>query len=156
MAKKDKETIEWFGADVEEHPERGRTELYLPGKHWVDAAVPRPVRQADGTYQTQPVRMPAPRHMMVKTTSKRDHKIGQLTARYKMARDAFHYAPVDDKETWERRMHIAHAEMQIARFQQKLANYQAREANPRPEQVQLLKEHIWKWQGRFAELTGQG
>jgi hypothetical protein len=45
--------------------------------------------------------------------------------------------------------------MQIARFRNKLDRYQEREKNPRPEQVQALKNTLAMWRGRFAELTGQ-
>lgn len=144
MAKKDEQAIEWFGADVEETPDKKRTVSYLPGFKGVDADVER-----NGVL----VRKPAPRHVTVRTRAK-DHEIGKLTSRYKLMRSAFQFAPLDDKEMWETRMNIAFAEMQIERFRQKLARYEA-QPNPRPEQVELLKSMIYRYRGQFAELTGQ-
>jgi hypothetical protein len=102
------------------------------------------------------VRKPAPTYLRAKTTAgeRTDHDIARKTARFKMAREGFNFAPPDDKEMWERRRDLAFAEMQIARFRAKLARYEAGE-NVRPEQVQLYKNTIAMWRGRFAELSGQ-
>jgi hypothetical protein len=154
MAKEQK--LDWFGADVEER-ETDRvkeTATEFHGFRGVEADVPRQVRQEDGTVQTVMVRKPAPKYLRAKTTSPNDADIARLTARYKMAREGFRFAPLDDKETWERRMNLALAEMQIARFRAKLARYEVSE-NPRPERVQLYKNTIAMWRGRFAELSGQ-
>jgi hypothetical protein len=156
MPKQDERKTEWFGADVEEDPARRRMAVYLDGFRGVDADVPRQVRQPDGTVKEILVRRPAPRVVQAKTTAgpRTGQEIGALTARYKVAREAFRFAPADDKGAWETRMNLALAEMQLARFRQKLERYQA-QPNPRPEQVQLLKNTIAIWRGRFAELAGQ-
>ena len=154
MPKEDAAQLEWFGADVEEHPERKRTEGYLGGYRGVDADVPRVKTNPDGTLTTELVRKPAPRHVTVKTDA-RDHDIGRVTARYKLMRSAFQFSPLDDKAMWEERMNIALAEMQVVRFRQKLARYES-QPNPKLEQVQLYKNTISMWRGRFAELTHQG
>jgi exonuclease I len=148
--------IEWFGADIEER-ETDRvksTEAQFHGFKGVDADVPRNVRQPDGTVATVMVRKPAPKYLRAVTTSAKDAEIARLTARYKMLREGFRFAPLDDKEMWETRRDIAFAEMQLARFRQKLARYES-QPNPRPEQVQLYKNIIAMWRGRFAELTHQ-
>lgn len=152
---KDKK-LDWFGADVEEDAEAKTTEAEFHGFKGVDADVPRDVRQADGSVETVMVRKPAPRYLRAKTTGgeRTDHAVARTTARYKLMREGFRFAPADDKELWETRMNVALAEMQIARFRQKLARYEAME-NPRPEQVQLYKNTIAMWRGRFAEWTGQ-
>jgi hypothetical protein len=149
--------IEWFGADVEEDPDRRRTAVYLDGFRGVDATVMRPQRQPDGTVADVPVRRAAPTIIQAKTTAgpRAGHDIGRLTARFKTFREAARFAPPDDRATWETRRDISFAEMQIARFRQKLERYEATD-NPRPEQVALLRDHVAKWRVRFAELTGQG
>jgi antibiotic biosynthesis monooxygenase (ABM) superfamily enzyme len=103
------------------------------------------------------VRRPAPTVVGARTTAgeRAGHDIGVLTARFKTFREAARFAPPSERETWERRRDIAFAEMQIARFRNKLDRYQEREKNPRPEQVQALKNTLAMWRGRFAELTGQ-
>jgi hypothetical protein len=149
--------IEWFGADVEEDTDRKTTGVYLDGFRGVDADVPRQQRQPDGTVKEVMVRKPAPTIVQAKTTAgeRTDQKIATLTARYKVFREAARFAPPDDREAFETRRDIALAEMQVARFRAKLERYQA-QPNPRPEQVQLYKNTINQWRGRFAELTGQG
>lgn len=152
----DERTLDWFGADVEDDPEAKTTAAELHGFRGVDADVPRNVRQEDGTVATVLVRKPAPKYLRAKTTAgaRVDHDVARTTARFKMAREGFRFAPLDDKELWETRATIAYAEMQIARFRQKLKRYEAGE-NPRPEQLQLLKDRISYWRGRFAEATGR-
>jgi hypothetical protein len=154
MAKEQK--LDWFGADVDDDPNAKTTAAELHGFKGVDADVPRSVRQEDGTVATVMVRKPAPTYLRAKTTAgeRTDHDIARKTARFKMAREGFNFAPPDDKEMWERRRDLAFAEMQIARFRAKLARYEAGE-NVRPEQVQLYKNTIAMWRGRFAELSGQ-
>jgi hypothetical protein len=158
MPKKDDQerAIDWFGADVEEDPARHRTAVYLDGFRGVDADVPRQQRQPDGTVKEVLVRRPAPRIVQARTTAgpRAGHDIGRLTARYKTFREAARFAAPDDREAWETRRDIAFAEMQVARFRQKLERYQSGD-NARPEQVQLLKNTVNQWRGRFAELTGQ-
>lgn len=148
--------IDWFGADVEEDPARNTTAVYLDGFRGVDAEVIRPRRMDDGTVQDVPVRRPAPKIVQAKTIAgvRAGHDVGKLTARYKVFREAARFAPLDDRATWERRRDIAFAEMQMARLQQKLDRYQASE-HPRPEQVQLLRNTLNQWRGRWLELTGQ-
>jgi hypothetical protein len=118
--------------------------------------VPRNVRNPNtGEVETRLVRKPAPKYLRAKTTAgeRTDHEIARLTARYKMAREGFRFAPADDKAEWERRRDISYAEMQIARFKAKLARYQA-QPNPRPEQVQVLKDTINRYRGQWFELIG--
>lgn len=150
-------SLDWFGADVEDDPAAKTTAAEYHGYLGVDADVPRQVRQSDGTVATVMVRKPAPKYLRAKTTAgeRTDHAVAQTTARYKLMREGARFAPDADKEAWETRKELAYCEMQIARFKQKLERYEAG-GDTRPEQVQLYKDTINKYRGRFAELTGQG
>lgn len=124
-----KQGVEWFGADRETTGPDGRT----------TTAQLEPV---DGT---KPLRV---------STSGKDGKIAELTARYKLMRSAAELAPPDDREAWEKRRDIAFTEMQIERFQQQLDKYIER-GDPRPEQVQVYKDRLSMMKGRWLDLTGQ-
>lgn len=152
----DGHTVEWFGADVEEDPERKQTTAEFHGFEGVDADVPRSIRQSDGTVKDVVVRMAPPRYLRARTTAgaRTDHDVARKTARFKLMREGFRFAPPDDKETWEKRMNIALAEMQVARFEQKLARYRS-QPNPRPEQIDVLQDTIDKWRGRWMRAVGQ-
>lgn len=149
--------LEWWNAEVEKDRDGNRTTAMIDGYQGVDADVPKTRRGDDGQLVRVDVRKPAPRpgHMRVRTSVPAKNKaIGELTARYKLMRSAFQFAPLADKEMWERRMDIAFAEMQIGRYRQKLDRYLTT-PSPRPEQVKLLRDTISLHRGRLLELTGQ-
>ncbi len=148
MAKEKK--LEWYGADVVEQEERKTTQAYMDSYTGVDADVPRTRTGDDGRLKTVMVRKPAPAHLQVKTTA-RNHDIGKLTARYKLMREGFRFAPLDDKAMWETRKDIAFEEMQAARFAEALALEETKE--PRNDlQVNHLKRVVAEHRGMLASL----
>ncbi len=92
--------------------------------------------------------------MRAQTTSRKSEEIARVTARYKLCREAAKVAPLDDRETWERRRDIAEAEMQIQRFREALALEEAKE--PRNDlQVKHLQTVVATWMGKHMMLIGQ-
>lgn len=152
--KADAANLEWFGADTETSNSGRTTTAVLEKFNGVPAYVPKNVMQPDGTTKEQPV-LVQPKANLRTRTSGRDDRIAELTARYKLAREAFTFAPPDDKDTWERRMKIAFCEMQLERFAQQLEKYQAR-SDARPEQIEHYQQRIDAMRGRWLRLTGQG
>jgi len=153
MPTKDKNAIEWFGADTIVSDEGRTVRAELEGFNAVDYDRPKAVTNEDGTQEIVLARRAAPNRMMVKTTAK-NGLVAELTARYKMMREMFLCSPLDDKELWEKRRDIAYAEMQVARFREALEVEKAKE--PRnPVQIQHLVQTVGMWRGTLLELKGE-
>jgi hypothetical protein len=166
---KDKNSIEWFGADTEQRREKKHASM-LDGFKGVDSEIPTTVEQVDEkTGERRLVRttkrMPAPRgdkmHVVTSGGKSISDRLVQLKNRYKLMNSAFLFSNNDDKELWEKRRDIAFHEMQAQAFREQLDHYMANpmrkgDPKPRPEQVTLLKTKIAQHRGMVLELTGQG
>lgn len=159
MAKKADEQeakpLEWFGADIEQDRDGNRTTAVLDGFKGVDSDVPKTRTADDGVTLTRVlVRKPAPGPMGMRVRTSvpdKNKKIGELTARYKLMRSAFQFAPMADKDMWEKRRDIAYHEMQVARFQQKLDKV---DKATNPNQYRALRRKVNEHRGELAELMG--
>ncbi len=145
------ETTDFFGADVERTSDHHRT-LYFEGPTFRDAEIPKQ-RVIDGATngatETVMVRRPAPKYIVVRTSSK-NGDIGDLTARYKMTREIFRFSKPADKDEAERRMNLAYHEMQVARFTEALA----KTPKDQTDQIRNLRTKIATHRGFVAEYAG--
>lgn len=157
MPEKQTESQSYFDAEMETSRDGQRVEVMIDGYKGVDADVPktREVMTKDGPkLERVMVRKPAPRpgQMAAKTTAK-NNPIAKATARYKLFRSAFQFAPDSDKDERERQMNIAFAEMQIARFTEASELAKARGDAKTAEHYQDKAD---KHRGAWMRLTGQG
>jgi hypothetical protein len=143
--------VDFFGADVERSDGNSRA-LFYEGPTFVDADVPKQKLipgSTNGATETVMVRRPAPKYIAVKTTAKQSD-IGDLTARYKMAREIFRFSKPKDKDEAERRMNLAYHEMQAARFALSLA----RTPKDQVDQIRNLRGKVALHRGFVAEYAG--